>query len=501
VSGPEAAAAPERPPLEVLIVGAGFSGLCLGARLARAGAHSFLILEKAEEVGGTWRDNTYPGCACDVPSHLYSLSFAPRAEWTRLYPSWTELLDYLKGFVRRFGLQPHLRLGVEMTGAEWDAEAALWRVTTQRGETISARTLVSAVGALHTPDIPRLPGIETFEGPAFHSARWRHDVSLKGKRVAVVGTGASALQFAPEIAPEAERLYVFQRTAPWVLPKLDRRVGRLEQALRRRLPGFARAHRLLTYWRFELRALAMKGNQRLLDKVEALGRNLLERQVQDPGLRARLTPGFRVGCKRILLSNDWYPMFSRPNVELVTAAVREVRPHAVVDAEGVERPVDVLIWGTGFSVTEALRRLPVRALGRTLDEAWSEQVRSLYGVSVEGFPNFFLMLGPNTGLGHNSQLIMIEAQADHIVSALRLRRRRKAAVMAPRAEAVAAFDAGLQAALARSVWQTGGCRSWYQDAAGRNPTVWPGFTFDYRRRAGRARAQDYAFAAPAAPGN
>lgn len=480
-------------PLEVLVVGAGFSGLCLGARLRRAGVSSFRILEKAHEIGGTWRDNTYPGCACDVPSHLYSLSFAPRADWTRLYPEQAELLDYLKRFADRFGLAPHLRLNREMTAAEWDEAAGLWRVATAQGEHFATRVLVSAVGALHTPQIPHLKGIETFEGPAFHSARWDAAADLAGKRVAVIGTGASAVQFVPEIAPKAAEVHVFQRTAPWVLPKLDRKVGRLERAARRWLPGFARAHRALTYWRFELRALAMRGEPRILGKVEQLGRDLLERQVKDEGLREKLRPKFRAGCKRLLLSNDWYPTLTRANVELVTAPIAEVRPRSIVDAEGVERPVEVIVYGTGFSVTEALKRLPVRARGRSLADAWADHVQSFYGVSVAGFPNFFLMLGPNTGLGHNSQLIMIEAQAAHIVSALKLLRRRGGRIEV-RPEAEAAFDADLQRRLSESIWQTGGCRSWYQDEAGRNPTLWPGFTFDYRRRAGRARPADYDFA-------
>ena len=485
----------EAPALEVLIVGAGFSGLCLGARLRQAGISNFLILEKAGSPGGTWRDNIYPGCACDVPSHLYSLSFAPRPDWTRIYPEQAELLGYIQGVIRRFGLGPHLRMDAEMTGADWDADAALWRVRTVDGERLNARVLVSATGALHAPDIPVLPGIEAFEGVAFHSARWDRAFDPSGKRIAVIGTGASALQFTPEIAPAARQVVVFQRTAPWVLPKLDRPVGRLERFAYRWVPGWRRAYRAWTYWRFELRALAMQGRPKVLERVEALGRYQLESQVAGADLRARLTPGFRIGCKRILLSNDWYPTLQRDNVELVTRPVAEVRKGSIVDADGVERAVDAIIYGTGFAVARALRNLPVRGAGGVaLHEAWSETVRSYYGLAVAGFPNFFLMLGPNTGLGHNSQLIMIEAQARHVVSALNLMRRRRSRTIEVRPEAVERFDARLQTALAGSIWQTGGCRSWYQDERGRNPTLWPGFTFDYARKTSRARAGDYAFA-------
>jgi cation diffusion facilitator CzcD-associated flavoprotein CzcO len=458
----------------------------------RAGLSDFLILEKAEALGGTWRDNTYPGCACDVPSHLYSLSFAPRAEWTRIYPSQPELWAYLEQVADRFGLRPHIRFNTAMTDADWDEAAKLWRVRTSGGETLTARILVTAVGALHEPETPRLAGIETFEGPAFHSARWDESCDLRGKRVALIGTGASALQIAPEIAPQVAQLTVFQRTAPWVLPKRDRPVGAGEHALHRFLPGWRAAYRASIYWRFEIRALAMKGDDKLLTKVERLGRDMLERQVRDPVLRAKLTPTFRIGCKRILLSNDWYPTLERDNVEVVTAPITEVRPRAIVDGDGVEHPADVIVYGTGFDVTAAMRRLPVRGRGgRTLAEAWADQVESFYGVSVAGFPNFFLMLGPNTGLGHNSQIVMIEAQASHILSALKLMRRRGAAEIEVTAAAQAGFDARLQAGLARSVWQTGGCRSWYQDGRGRNPVLWPGFTIDYRLRAQRARARDY----------
>jgi len=486
--------APARHPteVEVLIVGSGFSGICMGVRLLRAGIESFLIIEKAEDLGGTWRDNRYPGCACDIPSHLYSLSFAPRSDWRRMYPSQPELWEYLRDVVDRSGLRSKLCFNVAMNSAEWDEANAHWRVTTNNGATIRATVLISGIGALHVPARPRLAGLETFTGVAFHSATWRRDCDLAGKRVAVVGTGASAIQFVPEIAPKADRLHVFQRTPPWIVPKLDRSIGPGERWLFRYLPGYRRAFRESLYWLYELRALALNGNRRMLGKIEQIARNHLIRQIRDPALRSQLTPHYQIGCKRILISDDYYPTLTRPNVELVTEGIVEVVTDAILTRDGIKRPIDVLIFGTGFEVAEVLRTLPVFGRnGRALREVWHDRVKSYYGICVNGFPNFFMLLGPNTGLGHNSVVIMIEAQARYIISCLVQMRRQRLKAIDVKPEVQEQFFDRIQERLKPTVWQSGGCRSWYQDRSGHNVAIWPGLTANYRWQTRRAKLADF----------
>ena len=481
-----------QPDIDVLIVGSGFSGLCLAARLRQAHQDSFLIIEKGSEVGGTWRDNRYPGCACDIPSHLYSLSFAPRSDWTRMYPTQPELLNYLRDLANAYELQPRIRFNTEMRSAEWDEASACWRVITSTGTTITARILVSAIGALHVPAHPKISGIETFKGDVFHSAEWRADVDLAGKRVAVVGTGASAAQFIPEIAPNAGKLYVFQRTPPWVMPKLDRVIGKTEQMLFRFLPGYRLAFRAFLYWFYELRALALNGHTKLLRKAEAISRRHLARQIGNPKLRAKLTPFYRMGCKRILISNDFYPTLTRPNVELVTEGISEISGNEIVTADNRRHTIDVLIYGTGFAVTDSLRNLSITGRGGlTLKHAWQKEVPSYYGICVSGFPNLFMLLGPNTGLGHNSVVIMIEAQVNYIMRCLRLMQRKGLDVIEVKREAQTSFFKRIQEQLQPTVWQSGGCRSWYQDENGQNVSIWPGFTFDYRWQTRRVILKDF----------
>ncbi|HEX6866696.1 MAG TPA: NAD(P)/FAD-dependent oxidoreductase [Caulobacteraceae bacterium] len=481
-----------RPDVEVLIVGAGFSGLGLGVRLKQAGRDSFLIIEKADEVGGTWRDNTYPGCACDIPSHLYSLSFEPKADWSRLYPPQPELFDYLKGVAEKHGLYEHIRLKTKMDKAAWDENAGLWRLTTDRGDTITARVLVSAIGALHIPQVPKLKGIETFKGAAFHSAQWRHDVDLTGKKVAVIGTGASAIQFVPQVAPTAESLTLFQRTPPWVLPKIDGPIGPVQQWLFKHLPGYRRAFRALIYWINEARALALVNNSTMLRAGESLARRHIEKQIKDPALRAKVTPSYRMGCKRVLLANDYYSTLARDNVAVVTDGVAEVRARSIVDTAGVEHPADAIIYGTGFDVTDSLANLPVTGKdGLRLKQAWKDGARGYFGITVSGFPNFFIMLGPNTGLGHNSQIVMIEGQINYVMSALAKMDAGKLRALDLKPQVLEAHDAKVQAKLQNSVWQKGGCVSWYQDETGRNVTLWPGFTFDYVRKTRDVKLDEY----------
>jgi cation diffusion facilitator CzcD-associated flavoprotein CzcO len=483
------------PDTQIAIIGSGFGGLGAAIRLRQRGFTDFLIFERASDVGGTWRDNTYPGCACDVQSHLYSFSFAPNPDWSRSYSPQPEIWEYLRRCARDFGVLPRVRFRHEVREAAWDERMQLWRIETSQG-TYAARVLVLASGALSEPALPELPGMETFEGRAFHSARWDHSYNLTGKRVAVVGTGASAVQFVPEIQPLVSKLYVFQRTPPWVMPRTDRALGPGERRLFRRFPAAQRAARYALYLLRELLVLGFR-HVPLSKLVERLALRHLERSVPDAELRARLTPNYSIGCKRILVSNDYLPALTRPNVELVTCAVSEVRPHAVVGCDGVEREIDAIIYGTGFRVTDPPLAGHVRGRGgSTLEEVWAGSPRAHAGTTVAGFPNLFLLMGPNTGLGHTSVLIMLEAQIEHLLSALEHMRARGAAAVEPRAEAQAAYVEEVQKRMTGTVWTAGGCASWYLDRTGRNSTLWPDSTRRFRRRIARLDPAEYVTWAP-----
>lgn len=471
--------------LSVLIVGAGFSGLGMAIRLKADGVDDFAILERADAVGGTWRDNRYPGCACDVPSHLYSYSFEPNPRWTRAYAPQAEIRDYLEHCVRRYGLAPHLRLGAALASARWDEAAAHWDVATLDGRRFRAAVLIAGLGGLSNPWQPRLPGAEQFTGLQVHSAAWPEGLSLAGRRVAVVGTGASAVQLLPRVAAEAAHVDLYQRTPAWVLPKRDRALGAWERRLFERLPLAQRIARWLQFWTLEARALPMLRHPRWMRVAERAAGAHLARQVADPALRARLRPDHTLGCKRVLLSDDFYPALARPNVTLVDGAVQSLTAGGVVGADGRERPADVVIWCTGFRVQG---RLPAGTLvgrgGLDLRDAWADGNVAYLGTCVAGFPNLFLMTGPNTGLGHSSVLLMIEAQIAYIGDALRTLRARGLRSVEVERAVQDAHDAALQRRFAGSVWASG-CRSWYLDGQGRNSVIWPGFTVEFRRRTRR----------------
>jgi cation diffusion facilitator CzcD-associated flavoprotein CzcO len=476
--------------LPIAIIGAGFGGIGAAVRLLQAGYTNLQIFERADEVGGVWRDNSYPGAACDVPSHLYSFSFAPNPDWSRSYSHQPEIWAYLRRVAAEFGVMPHVRFGTEVRAARWDDAAARWRISTSRGDH-SAAVLVVGSGGLSEPAVPALPGAAQFAGVSFHSARWDHSYDLDGKRVAVIGTGASAIQFIPAIQPRVAQLSVFQRTPPWVLPRDERAFSLAERRLMARFPLL----RLLARGRiYLLRELLVAGfrNLRLMRVVQRAAERYLAEAVPDPELRARLTPDYAVGCKRILSSNDYYPAVQRPNVEIVTDPIAELRAHSVVTADGVERPIDAIIYGTGFQVTTQpiAERITGRD-GRTLAAAWAPSPMAHLGTTVAGFPNMFILQGPGTGLGHTSVLIMIEAQIEHLVDAVRQMRARNLAAVEPRAEAQAAYVAALDRAMEGTVWTTGGCRSWYLDATGRNSTLWPGYTWQFRRRVRRFNPAEY----------
>lgn len=481
--------------VDVLIVGSGFSGLCTAIQLREAGMNSFLLIEKSEDIGGTWHDNRYPGCACDIPSHLYSFSFEPWPDWTRMYPGQKEIHDYLKRCVDRYGLASHIRLNTRLREAVWNEEESVWDAVSGDGDRIRARVLVSGVGGLHVPAYPQIKGVEKFAGPKFHSSTWDNSVDLNGRNIAVVGTGASSIQFVPQIAPLAEKLLLFQRTPPWIVPRIDFAIPEKWKRRFRRFPVTMWAFRQYIFWRQEFRVLGFLGNQFVRGKATEIATRHLRRKIKDPRLRAALTPKYELGCKRVLVSDDFYPALNRPNVELVTEGISEIRSHSIVTADGVERPVDVLIFGTGFRATEPL--IGIRLVGREgveIHDAWRERMSAYLGVTVAGFPNFFLLLGPNTGLGHNSVVLMIEAQVRYVMSCLKLMKRRKCSVLEVREQVQTNFVAEVHRLLKSTVWQSGGCRSWYQDArTGENTTIWPGSVIAYLRRTRSASAADFDF--------
>ncbi|MBT2410498.1 NAD(P)/FAD-dependent oxidoreductase [Streptomyces sp. ISL-12] len=485
--------------VRVAVVGSGFGGLGAAVRLRREGITDFVILERAGEVGGTWRDNSYPGCACDVPSHLYSFSFAPNPEWPRTFSGQRHIRAYLEHVADTFGLRPHLRFHSEVRRMTWDARELRWEIETASGR-LTADVVVSATGPLSDPKIPDIPGLDSFPGKVFHSARWDHDHDLTGKRVAVIGTGASAIQFIPAVQPKAARLTLFQRTPAWVMPRMDRPISGAERFLHRTLPATTRLRRGLLWGIRELQVQAFTKHPEELGFVELLAKRNMARAIKDPALRAKLTPDYRIGCKRILLSNDYYPALARPNTDVVASGLSEVRGSTLVAADGTETEADVIIFGTGFHVTDMpIAERVVGADGHTLAQSWKSGMEALRGASAAGFPNFLTVIGPNTGLANTSMILMIESQLNYLADYLRqLRVLGGRAALDARPAAVDAWNRRVQERMKRTVWNTGGCTSWYLDASGRNTTIWPGTTTEFRRATRRVDLAEYDVLRPAA---
>ena len=474
---------PEDPTYRVVVVGAGFGGLGMAVALEQAGIADFLIVDKADALGGTWRDNTYPGAACDVPSRLYSFSSRP-GHWSRRFPPQQEILGYLQSLSAEHGLGPRLRLRSGVASAEFDERSAVWQLTLEDGERLRANAVVSAVGQLNRPALPDIPGRDDFRGPSWHSARWDHGVDLTGKRAAVVGTGASAIQFVPEIAKSAAHVDVYQRTPPYVLPKFDRPYRRAEHVLSDWLPAVRKADRLRIFLSGELLTSGFVLSPRFLAAPMQLWRRQLS-AVTDPRLREKCIPDYVMGCKRVLFSNDWYPTLNRPDVDLVTDPIERIVSGGVVTADGVTRQADVIIYGTGFRTLDFLAPMAVTGLGgRRLADRWREGAEAYLGIGVSGFPNFFMLYGPNTNLGGNSIIYMLEGQIRYVLAAIRALKAGRLGWIDVRPEVQERFNSWVQSASRTSVWETG-CHSWYTSASGHNTTNWPVHTFVYRYRVRR----------------
>lgn len=481
--------------VDLAIIGSGFGGLGAAVMAQRLGIDSFVILERSVSVGGTWRDNTYPGCACDIPSHLYSFSFAQNPDWSRSYPAQPEIADYLERVKDRYHLSSRIRFGFEVTLMRWLDDAQRWEIRSKDGDIVRACAVISATGPLSQPARPSLPGMESFEGVMFHSAQWRHDVDLTGKRVGIVGTGASAIQIVPAIADRVAHLDVFQRTPPWVLPRDDRPAPRWRRSLYRRVPFLQRLHRWRIYLRQELLSIAFLGTGRLANgftqRIEDETRALIDASFPESAEAHALVPEYKPGCKRLLISNDWYPALAKEQVEVVTTPIERLTADGVVTADGEHHSLDVLIMATGFAVSEFPS--PLTIIGRDdvdLKEHWSEGASTDFGMTVSGFPNLWFLAGPGTGLGHNSIVFMIEVQLRHIARALRYVRTQGLSSIELRPEIEKAAYAELQDRIASTVWASG-CSSWYVTDDGRIDTLWPGTTIEYWWRARRFDPRRY----------
>ena len=481
--------------LPIAILGAGFAGIGAGIQLLRAGIRSFSIFERADDVGGTWRDNTYPGAACDVPSHVYCLSFEPSAEWSRTFAPWNEIHAYLRGLVEKWGLRRHLRLSTAIEEARFDEERGLWHLATSRGETVRARVVIAGLGGLVDPAWPDIKGLGSFRGESIHTARWNHDYDLTGRRVAVIGTGASAVQVVPSIAPQVEHLSVFQRTPAWVMPKRDHVYTERERERYRRHPALLRASRLAKYWLSELMGpMIFLDAPRLSAVAERASLRHLERSVRDPELREKLRPRFQFGCKRVLISDDYWSTFERENVELVTDPIEEIRPEGILTRDGTLREFDAIVFATGFALNIARAPFPIYGRGgRSLDEAWADGAVAYKGLAVSGFPNWFICMGPNTGPGHTSVLVYTEAQISHALGAIRKIRDENLRFVDVRPEVQDRYNERLQRRMKHMVWSSG-CHSWYLSPDGSNHSLYPGFAFEYVLRARRFRPRDYEIA-------
>ncbi len=468
---------------DVAIIGTGFAGIGMAIQLRERGIDDFVLLERGDSVGGTWRDNHYPGAACDVPSHLYSLSFEPKADWSHAYSPQDEIRGYLEQCTTQHDLRRDMRFGVEVVDATWSDTDATWTLTSSDGDTWSARALVLGIGFLRDPAMARVPGIDDFAGPQMHSATWDHDVDLRGKRIGVIGTGASAIQFVPEIAPAAKHTTVFQRTAPWVIPKMDRRYSLAEKAAFRLVPGLREAKRASIYANMESTYFLFFKKQRALTKLgESLVKRVVKAQMKDQAKIDKVLPDITLGCKRVLKSNDWYPTLDRADVAVETTGIDHVTADGLVLDDGRKVELDVLVHGTGFSVQDPLGVLEVHGRdGLSLRDVWGNRPSAYLGIEIPGFPNAFVLHGPNTGLGHSSMVFMLESGMTYALQAIDKIVDGTIRSVEVRPEVHAAFVEEVDQRNAGTIWATG-CQSWYLNKDGQNYSLWPGSTWEYRQR-------------------
>jgi len=475
----------------IAIIGCGFAGIGMAIRLKQAGIDSFTIFERAGEIGGTWRDNTYPGAACDVPSHVYSLSFEPNPDWSRSYSSAAEIQAYLLRCVEKHRLRDHLRLETAVTAAAFDEAAGTWTLTTSHGDSVVARAVISAIGGFIDPALPDIPGLERFEGEMFHTARWNHDYDLRGRRVAVIGTGASAIQVVPVIAADVAELSVFQRTAAWVMPRNDRRISERARERYRRHPLARKAVRSMLFLASEMVGPIVILDSPLSKLGEHASRRHLEKSVSDPILRRKLTPSYRFGCKRVLVSDDYWPTFERDDVELVTERIEEVRRNGIATADGKERRFDAIVLATGFAVAITQAPFPIVGLGgETLDDAWRDGAVAYKGVAVAGIPNWFVLMGPNTGPGHTSVLVYTEGQIGYALQAIERMIADGIRFLTVKREVQDAYNTRLQGRMKHTSWLSG-CNSYYLGKDGKNHTLFPGFATEYRASVRKFRISEY----------
>ena len=465
---------------QVAIIGAGFGGLAMAIRLLQRNIHNFVILEKSNEVGGTWRENQYPGAACDVQSHLYSLSFAPKTDWSKRYAEAPEIFQYIQDVVQQFNLREYCQFNSEVVHTEYHEKDCVWHVALKDGRQLSCQYLVFASGPLHVPQIPHIKGIEKFQGKVFHSSQWDHQYNLNSKVVASIGTGGSAIQYIPEIGPQVKQLYVMQRTAAWVIPRDERKYLNIEKKLFKQADWFRKLHRARLYWSNESRAIPIM-QPSVMEYTQKLAEAFIRFQVKDKQLAQKLTPDYIMGCKRILVSNKYFPTFNRDNVELVTDAIQELTADSIITKDGKMRKIDCLIYGTGFITDPRIYLQPFSCIGEhgvELKQAWKDGAESYYGISHKGFPNLFQLLGPNTVLAHNSVIFMIESQVDYILQMMDLVAQSQSNAIVVKDQVQDQFNHDVQDMLNNTVWQSG-CVSWYQQDGGKNFALWPTYTWKY----------------------
>lgn len=463
----------------IVVIGTGFAGIGMTIRLKQKGINDFIILERSPAIGGTWRDNTYPGAACDISSHLYSYSFEPNPNWSRMFSAQKEIWDYNQHCIQKYGLQQHIRFNTEVMGCVFDENTGIWSLHTRDGKTITTNIVINGLGPLNRPQIPSITGLDTFTGKAFHSSEWDHTFDYKGKKVAVVGTGASAVQIVPAIAKDVEQLYLFQRSAPWVLPKPDRPMKEWEKKLFRALPFTQRLLRWRIYWVNELIGALIFTSPRLNKRLQKLLNGYRAKYIKDKELRAKLQPDYTAGCKRMTPSNDFYPALNRDNVHVVTDGIQSVSGNTITTNTGQHIQADALVFATGFQAADYPAGFEVEGRkGKKLSVEWKDGPEAYYGSAITGFPNFFFIIGPNTGLGHNSMIIIIEAQVNFVLDAIQKMRRTNTKFIDVKPEVQKAYNDRIQERIKGTVWATG-CKSWYIAKNGRNTTVWPGLTFTF----------------------